>query len=569
MLPVGVCRRCTRSFIHARDNPRPNLLLVSSSGPANSFAMNLLVTGGSGFIGSHVLELLAEKPEVEKLVNLDCLTYAGSEENAKAVVDHPKYIFEEVNLRNPAEVVRVVHSHKITHVLHLAAESHVDRSIDRPNDFVTTNINGTFHLLEACKDLWEPGGDNRFVQVSTDEVFGSLGGDGAFTEDSPYAPNSPYSASKAAADMLVRSYVQTYGFPAIITNCTNNFGPRQFPEKLIPMTVQRLIERHEIPVYGSGEHVRDWIDVRDHAEALWAVLLGARAGETYNIGVRQELSNLELIGRLCDTFDELYPEAGGESRKLIKHVEDRPGHDRRYAIDPSKIGNELDWKGSRTIADGIRDTVRWYHEHQDWVQRAHFRITGQETDWESCYLSGDTQWDKGMPSPGLIDWLQDSPELKRGSVVVPGCGFGHDARAWAETGFKVVGHDIAPSAVRGGNERIKGSALNIEFQLGDFLGDEPTEKFDWVFEHTFFCAINPQRREDYLQAMLRWLKPDGQFLGVHYFIPDKAGPPFGTDREEIIERFSPHFELVKDWVPRSFPNRTNLERMFWWRRKTS
>lgn len=531
--------------------------------------MNLLVTGGSGFIGSHVVELLIEKSEVKKLVNLDCLTYAGSEENNQGVSDHPKYVFEEVNLCNRAEVVRVVHAHQITHVLHLAAESHVDRSIDRPNDFVTSNINGTFHLLEACKDLWEPGGENCFVQISTDEVYGSLGEAGVFTEASPYAPNSPYSASKAAADMLVRSYVQTYGFPAIITNSSNNFGPRQFPEKLIPVTIQCLIERSPIPVFGSGEQVRDWIDVRDHADALWMVLEQGRVGETYNVGARCELTNIDLVRQLCDIYDDIKRDSGGNSRELIKHVEDRPGHDQRYACDPAKLEGELNWRASRAFEAGLRDTVRWYTENQDWMQRAHFRIAGQETDWESCYLSGDTQWDKGMPSPGLIDWLQDSPELKRGSVVVPGCGFGHDARAWAETGFKVVGHDIAPSAVRGGNERIKGSALNIEFQLGDFLRDDPTEKFDWVFEHTFFCAINPQRRDEYVQAMLRWLKPDGQFLGVHYFIQDKAGPPYGTDRDEIIARFSPHFELVKDWVPRSFPNRTNLERMFWWRRKTS
>ncbi len=529
--------------------------------------MNLLVTGGSGFIGSHVLELLIQKEEVTKLVNLDCLTYAGSEENTATVKDNPKYAFEEVNLRNRAEVVRVVHSHDITHVLHIAAESHVDRSIDRPNDFVTTNVNGTFHLLEACKDVWDPNGNNRFIHISTDEVYGSLGPEGTFTEDSSYAPNSPYSATKAAADMLVCSYVQTYGFPAIITNCSNNFGPRQFPEKLIPVTIQCLMERHEIPVFGSGNQIRDWIDVRDHAEVLWQVLLRGKVGEHYNIGARQEATNLEIIHRLCDAYDELNPDAGGNSRELIKHVDDRPGHDQRYAIDPTKIETELGWKGTRTLDEGIRETVRWFADNREWIERAHFRIAGQETDWESCYLSGDTQWDKGMPSPGLIDWLQAHPELQRGTVVVPGCGFGHDARAWAETGFKVVGHDIAPSAIRGGNERIKGSPLNIRFQLGDFLKDEPDQQFDWVFEHTFFCAINPQRRDEYVQAMLRWLKPGGQFLGVHYFIPDKAGPPYGTDRDEIIKRFSPYFDLVEDWVPRSFPNRTNLERIFWWRRK--
>jgi dTDP-glucose 4,6-dehydratase len=331
--------------------------------------MNLLITGGAGFIGSNVIHHVIDCPEVAKLVNLDCLTYAGHLGNLTKVSNHPKYTFEQVDLRNKTETLRVVRQHGITHVMHLAAESHVDRSISGPGDFIHTNVVGTFHLLEACRDCWaNHGGSVRFHHVSTDEVFGSLGPTGFFTETTPYAPNSPYSASKAASDMLVRAYHHTYGLPAVITNCSNNYGPYQFPEKLIPVVIQSALARKPIPVYGDGMNVRDWLYVRDHAEALWTVLTRGKSGETYNIGGRNEWPNIRIVETICDLIDELKPEAGGETRDLIEFVKDRPGHDRRYAIDASKIERELRWTPAHRFEDGIRETVRWYVENQAWVK---------------------------------------------------------------------------------------------------------------------------------------------------------------------------------------------------------
>jgi len=331
--------------------------------------MNLLVTGGCGFIGSNLIRHVIDRPEVARLVNLDCLTYAGHAENVAVVAAHPKYSFERVDLRDKAAVRRVVREHAITHVLHLAAESHVDRSIAGPDAFIHTNVLGTFHLIEACRELWAtPAAGARFVHVSTDEVYGSLGAGGAFTEHSPYAPNSPYSASKAASDLLVRAAHRTYGLPAIITNCSNNFGPFQFPEKLIPVVIQSLLARKPVPVYGDGMHVRDWLFVRDHAEALWLALTRGRVGETYNIGARNEWPNLRLIEFVCDLVDELAPQPGGNSRRLISFVADRPGHDRRYAIDPAKIERELGWRPRHPFADALRETVRWYLDNQEWVR---------------------------------------------------------------------------------------------------------------------------------------------------------------------------------------------------------
>ncbi|MDP1589025.1 MAG: dTDP-glucose 4,6-dehydratase, partial [Prosthecobacter sp.] len=311
--------------------------------------MNLLITGGAGFIGSNLIRHVIDKPEISKLVNLDCLTYAGHLENLKGVHGiHPRYAFEKVDLRDKDEVFRVIRQHDITHVIHLAAESHVDRSITGPGDFITTNINGTFHLLEACRAHWstanrEPRPANRFLHVSTDEVFGSLGATGFFTETTPYAPNSPYSASKASSDMLVRSYHHTYGLPTLITNCSNNYGPYQFPEKLIPVVIQSIQARKPIPVYGDGMNVRDWLYVGDHCEALWTVLTNGKLGETYNIGGHNEKANLHLVQLICDLIDEFKPALGGNSRSLITFVPDRPGHDRRYAIDAGKIERDLSW----------------------------------------------------------------------------------------------------------------------------------------------------------------------------------------------------------------------------------
>ncbi len=331
--------------------------------------MNLLVTGGAGFIGSNLIARVLGEAGVSKLVNLDCLTYAGHPANLKGFEGNPRYVFEKVDLRDKAEVLRVVKQHGITHVMHLAAESHVDRSISGPGDFIHTNIVGTFHLLEACRDAW--GGayeGKRFHHVSTDEVYGSLGAEGYFTEETPYAPNSPYSASKASSDLLVRAYHHTYGLPVVTTNCSNNYGPNQFPEKLIPVVIQNVLGRKAIPVYGDGLNVRDWLYVGDHAEALWQVLGRGRLGETYNIGGHNEWANIRIVELICDLVDEMKPELGGNSRGLITYVKDRPGHDRRYAIDASKIQKELGWVPAHTFETGIRETVRWYLTHQDWVE---------------------------------------------------------------------------------------------------------------------------------------------------------------------------------------------------------
>ena len=348
--------------------------------------MNLLVTGGAGFIGSNVVRHVIDRPEVARLVNMDCLTYAGHLENLYGLEKHSKYSFERQDLRDKSSVLRVVQEHRITHVLHLAAESHVDRSIAGPGDFIQSNIVGTFNLLEACRAAWlqprpptsklPPATAFRFHHVSTDEVYGSLGSTGAFTETTPYAPNSPYSASKAASDMLVRAYHHTYGLPAVITNCSNNYGPFQFPEKLIPVVIQSALARKPIPVYGDGMNVRDWLYVQDHAEALWQVLTRGRNGEIYNIGGNSECPNLHIVRLICDRVDELAPGASGNSRSLITFVKDRPGHDLRYAIDASKIRSELGWKPAHTFEQGIRDTVKWYLEHQDWVSVVTRKGTG-------------------------------------------------------------------------------------------------------------------------------------------------------------------------------------------------
>jgi dTDP-glucose 4,6-dehydratase len=335
--------------------------------------MNLLVTGGAGFIGSNVIHHIIDRPEISKLVNLDCLTYAGHPANLEDVSRHPKYVFEKVDLRDKAGTLRVVQQHQITQVMHLAAESHVDRSITGPGDFIQTNVVGTFNLLEACRACWTdsfhlPNCDCRFQHVSTDEVYGSLGATGFFTETTPYAPNSPYSASKAASDMLVRAYHHTYKLPSVITNCSNNYGPYQFPEKLIPVVIQSVLARKQVPVYGDGMNVRDWLYVRDHAEALWTVLTRGKSGETYNIGGHNEWANIRIVELICDTIDEFAPQIGGHSRKLISFVKDRPGHDRRYAIDASKIQRELGWTPAHQFEDGIRETIRWYLDNQAWVK---------------------------------------------------------------------------------------------------------------------------------------------------------------------------------------------------------
>ncbi len=332
--------------------------------------MNLLISGGAGFIGSNVILDVIDRPEINRLLNLDCLTYAGHLANLEKVSRHSKYIFERIDLRDKSATAQIVHKHAITHVMHLAAESHVDRSIAGPADFIHTNIVGTFHLLEACRGAWDGNfSGKRFHHISTDEVYGSLGPTGCFTETTSYAPNSPYAASKAASDLLVRAYYHTYGLPTVITNCSNNYGPHQFPEKLIPVVIQSALARRPIPVYGDGQNVRDWLYVRDHVEALWRVITRGRDGETYNIGGNNQWTNLRLVELICDLIDELAPQRSGGSRKLITFVQDRPGHDRRYAIDATKMRRELGWTPAYSFERGIRETVQWYLNNQAWVDK--------------------------------------------------------------------------------------------------------------------------------------------------------------------------------------------------------
>lgn len=335
---------------------------------------HVLITGGCGFIGSNFVRHTLENYPDYKIVNLDKLTYAGNPGNLTGVETNPNYRFVKGDIADAALVGKIFAEEKIDTVVHFAAESHVDRSITGPAEFVRTNIVGTFTLLEAAREAWlnnDKTGPSkstcRFLHVSTDEVYGSLGETGAFQETTPYDPRSPYSASKASSDHLVSAYFHTYGLPTLITNCSNNYGPYQFPEKLIPVVIQSVLDRRSIPVYGDGMNVRDWLYVLDHAEALWQVLTRGRPGETYNIGGNNEWANLRIVERICDLVDEFRPELGGNSRRLITFVKDRPGHDRRYAIDASKLQRELGWQPAHTFDTGIRETVRWYLEHQDWV----------------------------------------------------------------------------------------------------------------------------------------------------------------------------------------------------------
>jgi len=343
----------------------------------------IFVTGGAGFIGANfVLDWLAKTGE--PVVNLDKLTYAGNLENLASLVDDERHIFVQGDICDRALVNRLLTEHKPRAIVHFAAESHVDRSIHGPADFVRTNVEGTFTLLEAARDYWgtlpgEAKADFRFLHVSTDEVYGSLGpNDPPFAETKTYEPNSPYSASKAASDHLVRAWHHTYGLPVLTTNCSNNYGPYQFPEKLIPLMIANALAGKPLPIYGDGQNVRDWLYVTDHCAAIREVLARGKPGETYNVGGWNEMTNLVIVHTLCDLLDELAPNAQGSSRRLITYVKDRPGHDRRYAIDARKIERELGWRPAETFATGIRKTVQWYLEHQPWVQHV---ISGEYQHW--------------------------------------------------------------------------------------------------------------------------------------------------------------------------------------------
>jgi len=338
--------------------------------------MKILVTGGAGFIGSSVIRYIINNTS-DAVVNVDKLTYAGNLESLAQICDSNRYAFEQVDICNQTELERVFRQHQPDAVMHLAAESHVDRSIDGPAAFIETNIIGTYTLLEAARNYWHQLPPTkkerfRFHHISTDEVFGDLeGNDDLFTEETPYAPSSPYSASKASSDHLVRAWQRTYGLPTIITNCSNNYGPYNFPEKLIPLMILNALEGKPLPVYGQGNQIRDWLYVEDHARALYKVVTQGKVGETYNIGGHNEKQNIEVVRAICGLLEELAPNKPGglsDYHELITYVTDRPGHDMRYAIDASKITKELNWMPSETFETGLRKTVQWYLDNQAWCQ---------------------------------------------------------------------------------------------------------------------------------------------------------------------------------------------------------
>jgi dTDP-glucose 4,6-dehydratase len=344
----------------------------------------ILVTGGAGFIGSNfVLDWRAAHPN-EGVVNLDALTYAGNLENLSGLKADAGHVFVQGNITDRSLVDQLLATHRPRAIVHFAAESHVDRSIHGPDAFMKTNVEGTFTLLEAARGYWAGLNDAektafRFLHVSTDEVYGSLGPqDAPFTENHPYEPNSPYSASKAASDHLVRAWHHTYGLPVLTTNCSNNYGPFHFPEKLIPLMIVNALAGKPLPVYGDGMQVRDWLYVKDHCSAIRRVLEAGRLGETYNVGGWNEKPNIEIVHTVCALLDELRPSAEGSYKRLIKHVKDRPGHDRRYAIDARKIERELGWRPAETFETGIRKTVQWYLNNPEWVQRVQ---SGAYRDW--------------------------------------------------------------------------------------------------------------------------------------------------------------------------------------------
>lgn len=329
---------------------------------------NIIVTGGAGFIGSHVVRLFVNKYPDYNIINLDKLTYAGNLENLTDIEDKPNYRFVKADITNQQQVEELFKQFPVDGIIHLAAESHVDRSITNPLEFIHTNIIGTVTLLHAAKESWKKDfTGKRFYHISTDEVFGSLGKEGFFTEQTPYDPRSPYSASKASSDHLVRAYHNTYGLPVVISNCSNNYGPNQFPEKLIPLAINNIKKNNPIPVYGAGENIRDWLYVEDHARAIDTIYHNGSDGETYTIGGNNEWKNIDLIRLLCKYMDEKLNRPAGTSEKLIKFVTDRAGHDLRYAIDSSRLREDLGWVPSLTFEEGLKKTVDWYIDNETWL----------------------------------------------------------------------------------------------------------------------------------------------------------------------------------------------------------
>lgn len=334
-----------------------------------SWKKTILVTGGAGFIGSHVVRRFLKNYPTYHIINFDKLTYAGNLENLRDIESSPNYTFIKGDIVNPMDIESAFEKYEITDVIHLAAESHVDRSIEGPMEFVMTNVVGTVNLLNTAKKYWKDFSNHVFYHVSTDEVYGSLGDEGLFTESTPYDPRSPYSASKASSDHFVQAYAHTYGLPVKMSNCSNNYGSHHFPEKLIPLMIHNIVNKKNLPVYGKGDNIRDWLWVEDHASAIDLIFHKGSIGESYNVGGLNEWTNLELVEFLCNLMDEKLGRTLGESKKLISFVKDRAGHDKRYAIDASKLEAELGWKPSITFEEGLSKTVDWYLNNTDWVEK--------------------------------------------------------------------------------------------------------------------------------------------------------------------------------------------------------